>query len=661
MPNIGIAVISNFPITVTNSGTVAVAGTDSIGVFASSPDGGDMSSTNPPDDDAFTLTNNAGGVIQAGGVGVKLLADATHGATGTFVVVNAGTIKSTGSGQAIDFSDLTSPTQTTITNQATGLIQAANGDAIQPGANATIDNYGQIVSLSSGDGINFQSHSGGVVNNFVGATIHGANAGITALAAITVYNEGTIQGGGGQAISITDTLTDTITNKGTIIGGISTGGGDDVLNLYTGSSISGLSDGGDGMDTISLFGTGTGTLSNLADFEDLNVQTGSWTITNSASFAAGIAIAAGAVLQVGNGGTAGALGGDVADDGVFTFDRSDTVTFAGVISGSGIVQQIGTGTTILTGHNTYSGGTEIASGTLDVVASDGAGTGTITFEAGAQILRIENTALSGDHFANTIDGFSNQSTIDLAGIGLATSATLGAGNVLTISGGAGGPITLQLDPGQDFADEAFSVTSDGAGGTNVTLAQVISGSGDGTITGTPGNDIINAGNGSSTIIAGQGNDTIVAGNGTDSVIAGNGNNTISLGSGSDTVTAGNGNNVISGGNGPDIVTVGNGNNTIDAGNGADVLKVGTGNNTLTGGNGGDSFVFGPDFGKNVITDFGHGDQIEFDGGVFADFHAVQAASHQVGTDTVIGLDADHSITLVGVAKTSLHASDFILH
>lgn len=51
-------------------------------------------------------------------------------------------------------------------------------------------------------------------------------------------------------------------------------------------------------------------------------------------------------------------------------------------------------------------------------------------------------------------------------------------------------------------------------------------------------------------------------------------------------------------------------------------------------------------GKNVVTDFSHGDHLEFDG-VFQNFQAVQAASHQVGADTVISLDADHSVTLVG--------------
>jgi hypothetical protein len=70
-------------------------------------------------------------------------------------------------------------------------------------------------------------------------------------------------------------------------------------------------------------------------------------------------------------------------------------------------------------------------------------------------------------------------------------------------------------------------------------------------------------------------------------------------------------------------------------------------------------IGGPGFGKNVIADFGHGDDhIAFDHTVFANFAAVQAASHQVGADTVISLDADHAITLQHMALSSLHASDF---
>ena len=61
----------------------------------------------------------------------------------------------------------------------------------------------------------------------------------------------------------------------------------------------------------------------------------------------------------------------------------------------------------------------------------------------------------------------------------------------------------------------------------------------------------------------------------------------------------------------------------------------------------------------TVTDFGHKDQIEFDGGVSAGFGQVQAAMQQVGDATVIALDAEHVIELDHVSMSSLHASDFM--
>jgi Ca2+-binding RTX toxin-like protein len=124
-----------------------------------------------------------------------------------------------------------------------------------------------------------------------------------------------------------------------------------------------------------------------------------------------------------------------------------------------------------------------------------------------------------------------------------------------------------------------------------------------------------------------------------------------------------------GGNSPGIIAAGNGGETLDGkggddflfgGNGSDRLIGGDGNDRLTGGNGQDTFVFGPGFGHDTITDFTPADRIEFDGGLFQNFQAVQAASQQVGNDTVITLDDNNSITLQGVALHSLHANDFII-
>ena len=59
------------------------------------------------------------------------------------------------------------------------------------------------------------------------------------------------------------------------------------------------------------------------------------------------------------------------------FNRTDTVTFAGVVSGAGGLQQAGTGRVILTGNNTYSGMTTVFAGaTLQVGGDAGQNPGT---------------------------------------------------------------------------------------------------------------------------------------------------------------------------------------------------------------------------------------------------------------------------------------------
>jgi Ca2+-binding RTX toxin-like protein len=378
---------------------------------------------------------------------------------------------------------------------------------------------------------------------------------------------GVIQAAAGEAIVIVaGDSADTITNKGIIIGSISTGGGADTFNLFTGSSISGSIDGGLGNDTINLHGSGQGTLQSFADIEVVNLYGGDWVL-----------------------------------------------------------------------------------GSEDVAS--------VNFQDGLQTLSLDAAVLADGQFDATINNLSTGDIIDLTGIGLATSATLDANNVLTITGGSSGPITLQLDPLQDFSGLTFQLSSDGAGGTNITLVPA-GGGGNGVFAGTAGDDVISTGSGNDIVNSRDGNDQVFGQNGNDVIQTGGGNSLLDGGNGHDILTAGNGNNTLSGGNGNDTLIVGNGDNNLSGGNGADTFLVGTGNNFLSGGNGPDTFVFGPDFGENVIADFGRNDQIQFDG-VFADFQALLDASQQVGNDTVISLDDGQSITLVGVSVNSLHASDFI--
>src|SRR5206468_3241714 len=110
-------------------------------------------------------------------------------------------------------------------------------------------------------------------------------------------------------------------------------------------------------DSVTLAGAvgGTGTLT----------QAGAGTLILMGSNTYGATTISAGTLQIDNGGTSGALGGGaVTDNGALVFDRSDTVTVANVISGTGSLTQAGTGTIILSAANSYTGATQIIAGVL---------------------------------------------------------------------------------------------------------------------------------------------------------------------------------------------------------------------------------------------------------------------------------------------------------
>src|SRR5690606_34296494 len=88
------------------------------------------------------------------------------------------------------------------------------------------------------------------------------------------------------------------------------------------------------------------------------------------------------VLQLGDGGSTGSITGDVVNDGVLAFNRADVFTFEGVVSAGGSLQQVGSGTTVLTGMYTYVGGTSILAGRRQV---DGWLAGETTIGGGATL------------------------------------------------------------------------------------------------------------------------------------------------------------------------------------------------------------------------------------------------------------------------------------
>ncbi|MFM8458056.1 MAG: autotransporter-associated beta strand repeat-containing protein, partial [Chthoniobacterales bacterium] len=90
-------------------------------------------------------------------------------------------------------------------------------------------------------------------------------------------------------------------------------------------------------------------------------KTGSGTVilAGNNSYSGGTLVSAGA-LQ----GSTTSLQGPITNNAAITFDQSTGGTYAGVVSGSGSLTKLGSGTVILTGSNAYTGSTYINAGAL---------------------------------------------------------------------------------------------------------------------------------------------------------------------------------------------------------------------------------------------------------------------------------------------------------
>ncbi len=252
------------------------------------------------------------------------------------------------------------------------------------------------------------------------------NGGLTFNRSDSLSFGGTISGTGTLTKQGAGTLTLTGDNSYAGVTTISAG----VLQLGNGGttgSISGnIVDNGGLIFNRSNAVTYGGTISGLGSL----TKTGgsSLILTGANTYTGGTMIAAG-TLQLGNGGTTGSILGDVADNGVLAFNRTDAVQFDGTISGSGAVQQLGPGTLMLSGANTYTGPTAVNGGILSVNGS------------------IASSSLTTVDPGGTLGGNGTVGDTTIAGGTLAPGNSIGT---LTVAGdlvfGAGSKYAVDVSP-----------------------------------------------------------------------------------------------------------------------------------------------------------------------------------------------------------------------
>ncbi|WP_041797936.1 ExeM/NucH family extracellular endonuclease [Rhodopseudomonas palustris] len=647
---------------------------------------------------SLTVNNQAGGVIRG-----AVTPQQAGQADATITVNNAGVMEA--DGRVLDFRSFDgSGASAVINNLAGGIIRqyGTNTDVIRPGNDGVVNNWGTITTdpsfVAGGDLIDFQSDTGGKVNNYAGGLMEGARHVVTGDNAVTVVNHGTMIGRNGSAVNLdTDGSLEqkaVITNYGVMEGrsaeltdsdgdAIDVDGLVEVLNY---GKISGLGAEGyhDGEPNVSeAIAIGGGEIRNYATGEIYGYGRAIQVDNSSNSNALGVTTITNDGLIQGDGhGPEGVsaedaarfdlrgneainLVGTYADSlfnsatgrivgGVAMGGGNDTLSNDGSITATGgSAVNMGEGDDLLVNRAVITGDVLLGAGTDELInQSSGVITGDVTFGDGND--KLGNTGKivgdvdlgAGDDFVNIWIGSDIQGQI-----------LLGDGNDLLISNDWIST-NMEIDGGAGNDEIYTSFGNDtvvGGEGNDRIYANngndtIDGGAGDDQLFGQAGNDVIDGGDGADTINGGDGNDVLNGGLGNDLIIAGAGDDTIDGGAGFDTLDLSEATgavtlNLVSGtvsgaGIGTDHFSsiesfvFGAGNDVITGGNGDDSLDGGAGNDTITGGNGNDTLSGGE---GNDAIDGGSGNDI-VDGGLGND--TLKGGS---GNDVIAAGDGDDNV------------------
>ena len=654
---------------------------------------------------SLELNNLVGSVIRG-----AITPSKAGAATASITLNNAGLIESGAAGRVIDFRSFdASGGSATINNLAGGTIRnigtsGDSADVIRAGQNGVVNNWGLITSatglVAGGDAIDFQSDTGGKVNNYAGGVVEGSKHAVTGDKAVAVYNEGTMIGRNGSAVNIDNSGLEAdrvfITNKGTMEGrsaelADSDGDAIDVDGLATISNdgrIAGLGAEGyhDGEPNVSEgIAIGGGTIINNTGAQIYGYGRAIQVDNSSNQNALGSTLIVNNGLIQGDGN--GPEGVTPADAARFDLRGNEAINLVGSYDDEIINSSAGRilGGVAMGAGNDRLSNSGVMTATGGAAIDMGAGDDVINLYVGSVVTGEIRLGTGNDRL--TMNSYLGAVSVD-AGDGNDDITTSDGNDV--IYGGAGndsifaaaGDDTIFAGEGDDMilADLGNDVIDGGAGYDTLFLAQatgpisvdfaagIVSAAGIGTDSFTnienllfgAGNDIIVGGNGDDGFDGGDGNDTLNGGAGDDTLFGSAGLDTVNGGSGDDQLDGGAGDDALSGGSGDDTLLGDVGNDVLKGGSGDDMIEGGAGDDLLTGGSGTDTFHFAAGFGRDAITDFGASDDdiVSFDDALFDDFDAMFGASQQVGDDVVITVDALTTLTLRDANLLSLSADDF---
>ncbi len=345
--------------------------------------------------------SGTGNISQIGSGTTTLVNDATYSGT---IGVTAGTLILEGNNSTTATATIASGATLQIGNG--GGFGSVNSTSIVNNGTLTFNRWDSVTVAAVISGTGNISQIGVGATTLSGDNTYSGTIGVTAgtlvltgsnstTATATIASGAILQiGDGGTTGSLASA---SIANDGTVVFNRS-----DALTVASViSGVGNVSQDGSGTTTLSADNTVSGTV---------GVNAGALILTGANASVSGATVAAGATLQIGDGGTTGTLGAaSLANDGTFIINRSANTTLAANVTGAGTMSATITGTLTLNGTIGQAG--------LDLAGSTGVTIGgavttngdiSVASTAGAVVLNAGMTSTAGNiliqaaQFTNTV-------------------------------------------------------------------------------------------------------------------------------------------------------------------------------------------------------------------------------------------------------------------